>query len=190
MMEQLNTDAAKSFVWVRTQMNSPAQRPWFTDSGGVQRAPARMGERPGGGQPAQDRGPSLALEGTTPYLERIAGIRQQGGRLADHEFADRQAYLFDQSGPRRPAAGHQHHPLAPSADLQSGAIFCARAHSTAPMPAAPSLSDKAATPMWRAEPLRMRPRRHHHHSQRHPGNDHGNDRHRAVIWTTCWSCSR
>jgi len=35
MMEQLNTDAAKSFVWVRTQMNSPAQRPWFTDSGGV-----------------------------------------------------------------------------------------------------------------------------------------------------------
>ena len=34
MMEQLNTDAAKSFVWVRTQMNSPAQRPWFTDSGG------------------------------------------------------------------------------------------------------------------------------------------------------------
>src|ERR1700676_1023311 len=35
LMEQLNTDAAKSFVWVRTQMNSPAQRPWFTDSGGV-----------------------------------------------------------------------------------------------------------------------------------------------------------
>ena len=35
MMEQLNADAAKSFVWVRTQMNSPAQRPWFTDSGGV-----------------------------------------------------------------------------------------------------------------------------------------------------------
>ena len=35
LMEQLNTDAASSFVWVRTQMNSPAQRPWFTDSGGV-----------------------------------------------------------------------------------------------------------------------------------------------------------
>ena len=35
MMEELNTDAAKSFVWVRTQMNSPAQRPWFTDSGGL-----------------------------------------------------------------------------------------------------------------------------------------------------------
>ena len=35
LMEQLNTDASKSHVWVRTQMNAPAQRPWFTDTGGA-----------------------------------------------------------------------------------------------------------------------------------------------------------
>jgi glucose-6-phosphate dehydrogenase assembly protein OpcA len=34
LMEELNTDAAKSHIWVRTQMNAPAQRPWFTDTGG------------------------------------------------------------------------------------------------------------------------------------------------------------
>src|SRR5579871_6756682 len=35
LMEQLNADAAKSYIWVRTQMNAPAQRPWFTDTGGA-----------------------------------------------------------------------------------------------------------------------------------------------------------
>ena len=35
LMEQINTDAGKDNIWVRTQMNAPAQRPWFTDTGGA-----------------------------------------------------------------------------------------------------------------------------------------------------------
>ena len=34
-MESINTDAGNDNIWVRTQMNAPAQRPWFTDTGGA-----------------------------------------------------------------------------------------------------------------------------------------------------------
>ena len=34
MMEAINTDAAKHHVWIRTQANAPAQRPWFSDTSG------------------------------------------------------------------------------------------------------------------------------------------------------------
>ena len=33
-MEKLNADASKFNIWVRTELNAPAQRPWFTDTGG------------------------------------------------------------------------------------------------------------------------------------------------------------
>ena len=34
MMEAINVDAAKHHVWIRTQANAPAQRPWFSATGG------------------------------------------------------------------------------------------------------------------------------------------------------------
>src|SRR5262245_4238777 len=34
LMERLNADASKQNIWVRTEMNAPAQRAWFTDPGG------------------------------------------------------------------------------------------------------------------------------------------------------------
>src|SRR5690242_21283108 len=34
LMEKLNADASKLNIWVRTEMNAPAQRAWFTDPGG------------------------------------------------------------------------------------------------------------------------------------------------------------
>jgi hypothetical protein len=34
LMERLNADASKLNIWVRTEMNAPAQRAWFTDPGG------------------------------------------------------------------------------------------------------------------------------------------------------------
>ena len=37
LMEAINTDAGKDNIWVRTQMNAPAQRPWFTNTGGDRR---------------------------------------------------------------------------------------------------------------------------------------------------------
>jgi gentisate 1,2-dioxygenase len=96
MMEQLNTDAAKSFVWVRTQMNSPAQRPWFTDSGGVS----------GAGQMASGRVAANQLKTAAhrwrwkeynAYLERIAGIASKAD-VSPIEFADRQSILLTNPG--------------------------------------------------------------------------------------------
>ena len=34
MMEAINLDATKHHVWIRTQANAPAQRPWFSDTSG------------------------------------------------------------------------------------------------------------------------------------------------------------
>src|SRR5437870_13703426 len=34
MMEAINADAGKHHVWIRTQANAPAQRPWFSETGG------------------------------------------------------------------------------------------------------------------------------------------------------------
>ncbi|HEY0418814.1 MAG TPA: hypothetical protein VGC80_04780, partial [Acetobacteraceae bacterium] len=96
MMEQLNTDAAKSFVWVRTQMNSPAQRPWFTDSGGVS----------GAGQMASGRVAANQLKTAahrwrwkeySAYLDRIAGIASKAD-VSPIEFADRQSILLTNPG--------------------------------------------------------------------------------------------
>jgi len=32
-MERLNGEAGKLHIWLRTQANAPAQRPWFRDTG-------------------------------------------------------------------------------------------------------------------------------------------------------------
>jgi gentisate 1,2-dioxygenase len=96
LMEQLNTDAAKSFVWVRTQMNSPAQRPCFTDSGGES----------GAGQMASGRVAANQLKAAAyrwrwreykNYLDRIAGIASQAD-VSPIEFADRQSILLTNPG--------------------------------------------------------------------------------------------
>jgi hypothetical protein len=33
LMEAINGEAAKHNIWVRTQANAPAQRPWFSFAG-------------------------------------------------------------------------------------------------------------------------------------------------------------
>ncbi len=38
MMEAINAEAGKHNVWVRTQANAPAQRPWFSATSGEARA--------------------------------------------------------------------------------------------------------------------------------------------------------
>ena len=32
-MERLNTEAGGLHIWLRTQANAPAQRPWFRETG-------------------------------------------------------------------------------------------------------------------------------------------------------------
>jgi len=96
LMEALNADAAKSHVWVRTQMNSPAQRPWFTDTGG----------KSGAGQMATGRVAANQLKCQpyrwqwkeySQYLERIAGIAAKAD-VSPIEFADRQSILLTNPG--------------------------------------------------------------------------------------------
>ena len=96
LMEELNADAGKSHIWVRTQMNSPAQRPWFTDAGGTT----------GAGQMATGRVAANQLK-CQPYrwrwkeyntfLERIAGIAAKAD-VSPIEFADRQSILLTNPG--------------------------------------------------------------------------------------------
>jgi len=96
LMEQLNADAGKSHVWVRTQMNAPAQRPWFADTGG----------KVGAGEMASGRVAANQLK-TLPhrwrwkdystYLNRIAGIASQAD-VSPIEFADRQSILLTNPG--------------------------------------------------------------------------------------------
>jgi len=96
MMEELNTDAAKSHIWVRTQMNSPAQRPWFTDTGG----------QSGAGQMATGRVAQNQLKASpyrwrwkeyNTYLERLSGIAAKAD-VSPIEFADRQSILLTNPG--------------------------------------------------------------------------------------------
>ena len=35
LMEAINAEAGKHHVWVRTQANAPAQRPWFSETEGA-----------------------------------------------------------------------------------------------------------------------------------------------------------
>src|SRR5215212_1923778 len=96
MMEQLNSDAGKSHVWVRTQMNAPAQRPWFTDTGG----------QSGAGTIAMGRVAANQMKSVahrwrwkeySQYLNRIAGIASAAD-VSPIEFADRQSILLTNPG--------------------------------------------------------------------------------------------
>src|SRR4029450_11143255 len=58
MMEAINADAAKHHVWIRTQANAPAQRPWFSETGGE-----------GSGQLASGRVAANQMK-TLPYMWR------------------------------------------------------------------------------------------------------------------------
>src|SRR5256714_15418288 len=71
LMEELNADAAKSHIWVRTQMNSPAQRPWFTDTGGQR----------GAGQLANRRVAANQLQ-ASPYRLRLKEDNRKPHRLS------------------------------------------------------------------------------------------------------------
>ena len=91
MMETINVDAAKHHVWVRTQANAPAQRPWFSETGGE-----------GSGQLASGRVAANQMKTLpymwrwsefSPYLHRISEIARKA-EVSPIEFADRQSILL------------------------------------------------------------------------------------------------
>jgi gentisate 1,2-dioxygenase len=94
-MEQLNAEAAGLNIWLRTQANAPAQRPWFHDDG-----------LEAGGQLAQGRVGANQMKAAAhhwrwreigPYLDRIGEIARTAD-VSPIEFADRQQFLLVNPG--------------------------------------------------------------------------------------------
>lgn len=91
MMEAINADAGKHNIWVRTQANAPAQRPWFSETSGE-----------GSGQLASGRVAANQMKTLphmwqwkdfSPYLHRISEIARKAD-VSPIEFADRQSILL------------------------------------------------------------------------------------------------
>jgi gentisate 1,2-dioxygenase len=96
MMEKLNVDAATHNVWVRTAMNAPAQKPWFTDAGGISGA----GDMASGRIAANQLKTHPCLwkwKDYSPFLQRIANIAASAD-VSPIEFADRQSILLTNPG--------------------------------------------------------------------------------------------
>src|SRR5207302_11108780 len=88
MMEELNADASKSHMWVRTQMHAPAQRPWFTDTGGASGAGVMASCRFAANQ-LKCQPPRWRWKEYSTYLERIVCIAAKAD-LSPIELADSQ----------------------------------------------------------------------------------------------------
>ena len=91
MMETINAEAGKHNVWVRTQANAPAQRPWFSETSGE-----------GSGQLASGRVAAGQMKTLpylwrwkeySPYLHQISEIARKAD-VAPIEVADRQSILL------------------------------------------------------------------------------------------------
>jgi gentisate 1,2-dioxygenase len=97
VMEELNSEAAKLNFWLRTEMNVPAQRAWFTDTGGA----LGGGELLKKGRVAANQIKALpchwAWKDYGPYLEKISRIAAEA-EISPIEFTDRQSILLTNPG--------------------------------------------------------------------------------------------
>ena len=94
-MEALNAEAEQYAIWLRTQANAPAQRPWFHDT-----------DVKSAGEMAQGRVAAGQMKATahhwkwkeiSPYLDKIARIASEAD-VPPVEFADRQQFLLTNPG--------------------------------------------------------------------------------------------
>src|SRR5271155_2174498 len=94
-MERLSSEAGAFHIWLRTQANAPAQRPWFRETGLA-----------AGGEVAAGRVGTAQLKPVahhwrwneiSPYLDRIAEIAR-GADISPIEFAERQQFLLTNPG--------------------------------------------------------------------------------------------
>jgi len=94
-MEALNAEAGQYAIWLRTQANAPAQRPWFHDT-----------DVKAAGEMAQGRVAAGQMKATphhwkwkeiSPYLDKIARIATEAD-IPPTEFADRQQFLLTNPG--------------------------------------------------------------------------------------------
>jgi len=151
MMEAINVDAAKHNVWVRTQANAPAQRPWFS---------ATSGE--GSGQLASGRVAANQMKTLpymwrwsefSPYLHRISEIARKA-EVSPIEFADRQSILLLNPGLNGRLQVTNTIRCAISI-YNPGDVAPVHLHSPNASPAR-SCRTRAAIPSWRASAARPR----------------------------------
>ena len=97
LMEKLNADGSKLNIWVRTEMNAPAQRSWFTDPGGESGA----GQLAAGGRVSANQLKAVPTlwrwTDYRPFLDRINEIAARAD-VSPIEFADRQSILLTNPG--------------------------------------------------------------------------------------------
>ena len=95
-MEQLNEEASKLNFWLRTELNTPSQRAWFTDTGGT-----GGGEKLTSGRVSANQLKSLPClwrwKDYGPYLEKIAKIAAEAD-ISLIELTDRQSILLVNPG--------------------------------------------------------------------------------------------
>ncbi|MGE0119000.1 MAG: cupin domain-containing protein [Dongiaceae bacterium] len=95
VMERLNEEASKFHIWLRTQANAPAQRPWFkvTDL----QAAGRMAEGRVGAAQIKSVAHRWRWSEISPFLGRIADVAKNAD-VPPIEFADRQQFLLTNPG--------------------------------------------------------------------------------------------
>jgi gentisate 1,2-dioxygenase len=94
-MEQLNAEAGKLHIWLRTQANAPAQQPWFRATGLDTEGKIAAG-RVGAAQ-LKPLPHLWRWREISPYLDRIAEIARNA-ETPPIEFAERQQFLLTNPG--------------------------------------------------------------------------------------------
>src|SRR5438552_5537853 len=94
-IEAMNAEAEGLHIWLRTQANAPAQRPWFQD-GGLE-AGGRLAAGRVGANQMKAAAHHWKWREIAPYLDRIADIAK-GADVSPIEFADRQQFLLVNPG--------------------------------------------------------------------------------------------
>lgn len=95
MMEALNAEAEGLHIWLRTQANAPAQRPWFKDTD-IEPLGALAQGRVAAGQ-SKTEPHCWRWDDIFPYLKRISEIARRA-EVAPIEFADRQQFVLTNPG--------------------------------------------------------------------------------------------
>lgn len=90
-LERMNEQAGGLHIWLRTQANAPAQRPWFRETG-LQAAGAVATGRVAAGQ-LKAVPHCWHWRDIAPYLQRIAQVAAEA-EVPPIEFADRQQFLL------------------------------------------------------------------------------------------------
>jgi gentisate 1,2-dioxygenase len=94
-MERLNAEASGLHIWLRTQANAPAQRPWFRETG-IEASGQVAGGRVGKAQ-LKPVAHHWRWREIAPYLDHIAEIAR-GADVSPIEFAERQQFLLTNPG--------------------------------------------------------------------------------------------